>query len=276
MKAKGKVVLITGASSGIGHAGALRLQKAGFVVYAAARRLERMEDLKANGIIPLAMDLTDEASMSAGVSRIMAEQGRIDALINNAGYGFYGAIEEVPLAEARAQFEVNLFGLARLTQLVLPAMRANRSGRIVNISSIGGKMHEPLGGWYHASKFALEGFSDCLRVEVAPFGIDVIVIEPGGIKTEWPEIAAANMQKTSGNGAYKDQAARHAKLLSKSETFASKPEVIAEVIEKAVRAKCPKTRYAAGAGACPILFARKVLCDRAFDRLLLFALRHVK
>lgn len=271
---KQQVVLITGASSGIGHASALSLQKAGYIVYAAARRLERMDDLKAQGIHPLSLDVTDEESLKAGVARIMAEQGRIDILINNAGYGSYGAVEDVPLANARAQFEVNLFGLARLTQLVLPGMRANHFGKIVNISSIGGKMHEPLGAWYHTSKFALEGFSDCLRVEVRHFGIDVIVIEPGGIQTEWQEIAAEHLQKTSGQGAYKDQAERHAAFLRKSGRYASKPEVIAAVIVKALRARCPKTRYAAGSGACPILFLRKVLCDRAFDRLLLFVLRH--
>lgn len=270
------VVLITGASSGIGHASALQLKKDGYVVYAAARRLERMADLEAQGIHTLAMDVTDGASMTEGVARIMAQAGRIDILINNAGYGSYGAVEDVPLDEARAQFEVNLFGLARLTQLVLPAMRANRKGTIVNVSSIGGKMHEPMGAWYHATKFALEGFSDCLRLELAPFGIKVIVIEPGGIQTEWPGIAAANLQKTSGHGAYQDQAERHARLFGQSEKFASKPEVIAQLISKALRAKCPKTRYAAGAGACPILFLRKVLCDKAFDRLMLFALNHAK
>ena len=136
------------------------------------------------------MDVTDDDSMRAGVEQIVAETGRIDVLVNNAGYGSYGAIEDVPLDEARRQFDVNVFGAMRLTQLVLPHMRAQRSGTVVNISSMGGKIHTPLGGWYHGTKFAVEALSDCLRLEVKPFGIDVVVIEPGGIRTEWGEIAA--------------------------------------------------------------------------------------
>src|SRR5215217_4048985 len=161
--------LVTGASSGIGEATALKLQGLGFTVYGAARREDRLQELAAEGIRPLAMDVTDEASMSAGIERIIADAGRIDVLVNNAGYGSYGALEDVPLDEARRQFEVNVFGLARLTQLVLPHMRAQRDGYIVNVSSMGGRIWEPFGSWYHATKFAVEGLSDSLRVEVAPF-----------------------------------------------------------------------------------------------------------
>ena len=154
------IALVTGASSGIGEATARRLADDGFVVYGAARRIDRLEPLAAYGIVPLAMDVTDEASMTAGIDRILSERGRIDVLVNNAGYGSYGALEDVPLEEARRQFEVNVFGAARLMQLVLPHLRAQRSGTIINVTSMGGKIYTPLGGWYHATKFALEALSD--------------------------------------------------------------------------------------------------------------------
>ena len=177
---------VTGASSGIGEATARHLAGLGLTVYAGARRVERMESaLAPHGIRPIALDVTDDASMRAAVDRILAETGRIDALVNVAGYGSYGAVEDVPLDEARRQFEVNLFGLGRLIQLVLPSMRARARGRIVNISSIGGKIYEPMGAWYHATKFAVEGFSDSLRLELRPFGIKVVIIEPGLTESEW-------------------------------------------------------------------------------------------
>ena len=165
--------LVTGASSGIGEETARELQKRGFTVYAAARRVERMAGLKADGINVLKMDVTDEKSVKAGIAKILKETGRVDVLINNAGYGSYGSVEDVPIAEAKYQFDVNVFGLALVTQLVLPHMREKRSGRIINISSIGGRIYEPLGGWYHATKFAVEGLSDSMRVELKPFGIKV-------------------------------------------------------------------------------------------------------
>ena len=173
-----KTALVTGASSGIGEATALKLHELGFTVYGAARRTDRLEQLAQRGIKPLAMDVTDDESIRAGVERIIADTGRIDVLVNNAGYGSYGAIEDVPSAEARRQFDVNVFGAMRLTQLVLPHMREQRSGTVVNISSMGGKIFTPLGGWYHATKFAVEALSDCLRLEVKPFGINVVVIGP--------------------------------------------------------------------------------------------------
>ncbi len=176
---------MTGGSSGIGEETARGLVDAGFTTYAVARRTDRLAALEPDGVRTFAMDVTDDASMVAGIDRIVGEHGRIDVLVNNAGYGSYGAVEDVPIDEARRQFEVNVFGLARLVQLVTPHMRAQGSGRIINISSIGGKFYEPLGAWYHATKFAVEGFSDSLRLELAPFGIDVVIIEPGPIKTEW-------------------------------------------------------------------------------------------
>ena len=179
-----KTAFVTGASAGIGEATARALLAAGYRVFAGARRLDRMAGLAAAGATLLKLDLTDDVSIVAAVNTIKNEAGRIDVLVNNAGYGSYGALEDVPLDEARRQFEVNVFGLARLCQLVLPTMRAQKSGKIVNVTSIGGKIWEPLGAWYHATKFAVEGMSDCLRMELAPFGVDVIVIEPGAIKTE--------------------------------------------------------------------------------------------
>ena len=262
-----KVALVTGGSSGIGEATALQLRELGYTTYAAARRVDRMAHLAASGIRPLAMDVADDASMQSGVERILAEAGRIDVLVNAAGYGSYGALEDVPLAEARQQFEVNVFGAARLTQLVLPQMRAQRGGTIVNITSMGGRIYTPLGAWYHATKFALEAISDCLRMEVKPFGIDVVVIEPGGIRTEWPAIAAEKVRAVSGTGPYAPQGNAVAKAMSSESTRrrSSPPELIAKTIAKAVTARRPRTRYAVGYGAKPMIFLHSILPNRWFD-----------
>jgi NAD(P)-dependent dehydrogenase (short-subunit alcohol dehydrogenase family) len=262
-----KVALVTGGSSGIGEATALKLQELGYTTYAAARRVERMEHLTTTGIRPLAMDVTDDESMQSGVEQIVAEEGRIDVLVNAAGYGSYGALEDVPLSEARNQFEVNLFGAAKLTQLVLPRMREQRSGTVVNITSMGGKIYTPLGAWYHATKHALEALSDCLRMELKPFGIDVVVIEPGGIRTEWPGIAAQKVRAVSGTGPYAPQGNAVADSLASESTQrrSSPPELIAKTIAKAVTARRPKTRYAVGYGAKPMIFLHDVLPDSAFD-----------
>lgn len=265
-----KTVLVTGASSGIGEATARRLALDGYKVYAAARRVDRMSSLSEAGIQVLPLDLTDDASIVQAVETISRREGRLDALINNAGYGSYGALEDVPLEEGRRQFEVNVFGLARLIQLCLPMMRAQRSGSIVNITSIGGKMHEPMGSWYHATKFAVEGLSDCLRMEVAPFGIHVVVVEPGAIRTEWGGIAVEGLLRYSGHTAYGEQAGRHARMFAASDksSMVSPPEVVAKTIARALRASRPRTRYATGGGARTILFLRRCLSDRAFDGLM--------
>lgn len=260
-----KVALVTGASSGIGEASVRRLLAEGFEVYAAARRVERMQSLATLGAQVVSLDVCDDASIVSAVETILANSGRIDVLLNNAGYGSYGALEDVPMSEARRQVEVNLFGLARLIQLVTPTMRAQRSGIILNVSSIGGKIHEPFGAWYHATKFAVEGLSDCLRMELAPFNIHVVVIEPGGIKTEWGGIAEQSLLAASGDTAYAAEARSHAAMLSAAGKQSSDPMVIADVVIRAVRATRPKTRYVAGFGARPILFLRWLLGDRAFD-----------
>jgi NAD(P)-dependent dehydrogenase (short-subunit alcohol dehydrogenase family) len=265
-----KIAVVTGASSGIGEATARALMAAGYTVFAGARRLDRMAGLVAAGATPLKLDVTDDASIVAAVEAIRTAAGRLDVLVNNAGYGSYGALEDVPLDEARRQFDVNVFGLARLCQLVLPMMRAQQSGKIVNVSSIGGKIWEPMGSWYHATKFAVEGLSDCLRAEVEGFGIDVIIIEPGAIRTEWAGIARDGLIQSSGGSAYAEQANGHARMLAAAGTssFASPPEVVARTIVRAVGARRPKTRYATGGGARTILLLRAMLPDRMFDRLI--------
>jgi NAD(P)-dependent dehydrogenase (short-subunit alcohol dehydrogenase family) len=262
-----KTALVTGASSGIGEETAKGLLAAGFTVFAGARRVERMQPLAAAGARLLALDVTDDASMIAAVKTILEETGRIDVLVNNAGYGSYGSLEDVPLEEARRQFDVNVFGLARLTQLVLPTMRAQRSGRIVNVSSIGGKFGGPFGAWYHATKFAVEGLSDSLRMELHPFGIDVVVIEPGAITTEWNSIARDGLMKVSGDGPYRDGARANLKMLASADqgSLPSPPSVVAKTIVEAVQARKPRTRYATGGGAKGVLFLRRILPDRAFD-----------
>lgn len=267
---KNQVVLITGASSGIGKETAKMLAQQGYTVYGTARRIDKMKDLEQYGVKLIAMDVTDDAAMVSAVNTIVAAHKTIDVLINNAGYGSYGALEDVPISEAKYQFEVNIFGLARLTQLVLPNMRQQRSGKIINISSMGGKIGEPHGAWYHATKFAQEGLSDSLRMELKQFNIDVVVIQPGAIKTEWNTIARENLMKVSGQTAYKELAAKHFRMLERADgKMASEPIVIARAISSAVNAKKPKTRYVAGATAKPVLMARALLSDRMFDSLML-------
>jgi NAD(P)-dependent dehydrogenase (short-subunit alcohol dehydrogenase family) len=261
------VAFVTGASTGIGFETAKKLAARGFTVYAGARRVEKMEPLKAHGVTVLPLDVTDEESMSAAVGEVLAAHGRIDVLVNNAGYGSYGSLEEVELEEGRRQFEVNVFGLARMTQLVLPAMRAAGRGRIINVSSIGGKMYEPLGAWYHAAKFAVEGLSDSLRIELKPHGIDVSIIEPAGTQTEWGAISGESLLATSGHGPYMDQAKIVAAALASTDgsAMSTHPDVIADAIVQAATSPRPKTRYPVGRGARAILLLRRLLPDRAFD-----------
>ena len=265
-----KTALVTGASSGIGEETARTLHKLGYTVYAAARRTDRLKQLTNVGIHALTMDVTDDESMTNGIEKIIAETGRIDVLVNNAGYGSYGAIEDVTLDEARRQFEVNVFGLARLTQLVLPHMRAQRSGTIINISSMGGRLTTPLGGWYHATKYAVEALSDALRMETAPFDIDVVVIEPGGIRTEWSGIAADHLEETAEGSAYASQIKAVANSMRSESTNKrqSPPSVIADTVEKIVTARKSRTRYVVGFAAKPLVTLRRLLPDRAFDRLI--------
>ncbi len=267
-----RVALVTGASSGIGADTAIRLKNEGFIVYGAARRVNRMKDLERDGVRTIALDVTDEASLTTAVETIIRDTGRIDLLVNNAGYGSYGSIEDVPLSEARQQLDVNVFGLARLTQLVLPHMRRQKSGTIINISSMGGKLVTPLGGWYHASKYAVEALSDALRIEASRFGVHTVVIEPGSIRTEWGAIAAETLTQTSAAGAYATMAAKVASTLAASSApnarNTSAPELIGKTVVKIARTRRPRTRYRVGFGAAPMLALRWLLPDRGFDRVI--------
>jgi short-subunit dehydrogenase len=263
-----KIILITGASSGIGKATALQLIKEGHTVYGAARRVEKMQELVEAGGHAIAMDITDEAQVKTGVQKVMDEQGRIDVLVNNAGYGLYGAVEDIPLEDARRQFEVNIFGLASITKEVLPHMRQQKSGQIINMSSMGGKMYTPLGAWYHATKHALEGWSDALRLELKAFNIDVVIIEPGVIATEFGDVMYEPMLEYSGNGAYADLANALAKATKATyePSSASPPSVISDAISQAIKSDNPKTRYRVGKFAKPMVWIRNFLGDRIFDR----------
>lgn len=266
-----QVALVTGASSGIGKAIAEQLLKDGLIVYVAARRVAKMQDLAQLGAHVLAMDVTDDEQMVSGINQINAAHGGVDVLVNNAGYAIYGAVEDTPIDDARRQFEVNIFGLARLTQLVLPHMRARRAGKIINISSIGGKIYTPLGAWYHATKHALEGWSDALRLELQQFNIAVVIVEPGIIKTEFGDVMTAPLLQRSGKGAYAQMAQNVAKRTQESYEgkLGSSPSVIADVVSKAVKAKRPKTRYVAGALAKPLLLVRRILPDKWYDKMIL-------
>lgn len=264
-----KVAIITGASSGMGKSTAFELHQKGYKVYGMARRTEKMKDLQEKGMEVVPLDLTKDESIVEAVNTVLEKEGRIDVLINNAGYGSYGSVEEVSIEEAKRQFEVNIFGLARITQLVIPTMREQKSGRIVNISSMGGKIYTPFGAWYHATKFALEGWSDCLRIELKQFGINVAIVEPGGIQTEWGDIAMDNLDKVSGNGPYADMVK---KIIAASDTNKDKltaVDVLGKEIAKAASENNPKTRYLKGYLAKPLVGMRKWLGDKTFDKILL-------
>ena len=265
-----KVILLTGASSGIGYDTAVALAQQGHKVYAAARRIDRMEPLREYGIVPLKMDVTDEASMQSGVKTLLDAEGRIDVLINNAGYGYFGAVENVPMDDARNQLEVNVFGLARLCQLVLPTMRAQHSGRIINTASVAGRSVFYYGGWYHVSKYAVESLSDAMRMELKPFGIDVVIIEPGAIKTNWGIIAADHLIESSKGTAYEQTGTMMANNLRNmylSNTI-SDPAVVRKAIVRAVNARRPCTRYRIGRMANAIVFFHWLLPTRWWDAFL--------
>jgi len=253
-----KVILVTGASSGIGKATAVRLIRDGHIVYGAARRLSKMQSLVDLGGHAIEMDVTDEQQTIAAVEHIVKEQGRIDVLINNAGYSVYGSVEDVSHDDARSQFDVNFFGVAFLTQKVLPHMRKQGAGHIINITSIGGKIYAPLGAWYHGTKHALEGWSDCLRVETKPFGINVSIIQPGAIQTEFADVMNQPMLDRSQGGVYEEMANKVVNATNDAYNGASStdPDVIAKTISKAVNSKKPKTRYVAGKWAKPMIFTR--------------------
>jgi NAD(P)-dependent dehydrogenase (short-subunit alcohol dehydrogenase family) len=265
-------VLITGCSTGIGRATAERLAGRGKTVYATARRLDAIADLQQAGCKTLALDVTDEESMRAAVAAVEQAHGAVGALVNNAGYSQSGAVESLDLAGVRKQFETNVFGLVRMCQLVLPGMRRQGYGRIVNLSSIGGKVVFPGGGAYHGTKHAVEGFSDALRFELANFGVAVSVVEPGLIRTEFANTAVASMGESE-EGPYADfNAAVGAATAGAYDGFLGKvlgggPDRVANAIEKAVTAKHPRTRYRVTPSAWFVLTQRKLVPDRIWDRI---------
>lgn len=263
-----RTVLITGCSSGIGAATAARLARSGWDVWASARRTETLSDLEAAGCRAVALDVTDERSMTTAVDAVLAGSGRIDALVNNAGYSQSGALESLDVDDVRRQFETNVFGLLRLTQLVLPTMREQRSGRIVNIGSMGGKLTFPGGGAYHASKYALEALSDALRFEVSGFGVQVVLVEPGLITTEFDAKVAEGMPRGGGPYAHfnaKVQAATSEAYDGPLVRLGGPPEAVAKVIEKALVRKRPKPRYTVTVSAPAAMATRRVLGDRGWD-----------
>ena len=284
-------VLITGCSSGIGRAAALSLHRAGFTVYATARRIETLTELSDRGLRTLALDVTDEQSMTTAVATVEADAGPVAVLINNAGYGLYGPVEQLPMAEIRRQFETNFFGLVRLTQLVLPGMRRRRRGRILNVSSMGGRITLPGGAFYHASKYAVEALSDALRMEVAQFGIDVVLIEPGPVKTPWNDVAAGSLSSAAAPGraadgaaagglgpaadgdAYQEYKAAVGASFGRIQTgvfgrLGSTSEDIAKVITQAVTARRPRARYLINPVAKSLVAMNRVLPARAYDSML--------
>ena len=268
-----KIILITGASSGIGKATAEQLVAAGHTVYGLARRKAKLQEV--SGLIPIVGDMTDEASLERAVKEIIDNHQQIDVLINNAGYGLYGPVEEIGIEHARNQFDVNLFGLAYVTQLVIPHMRQAGSGKIINISSMGGRMYTPFGAWYHATKYALEGWSDCLRLELKQFGIKVVIVEPGAIQTAWGDTAGDNLRQFTDGTPYETYARKVSKrtLDGYQGDSLSPPTVVAKAIERATKAKRPKTRYVTGRFARLLIFIRKYLGDRVFDALFQVGLR---
>lgn len=265
-----KVVLITGASSGMGKATAKRLIKDGHVVYGAARRVDNMRELATLGGRTLKLDVTDPDDVKSAVRTIVQENGCLDVLVNNAGYSVYGSVEEVSDADAKRQFDVNLFGAAAMVRAVLPIMRQQGFGHILNVTSVAGKIGWPLGAWYHASKHALEGWSDSLRMEVKQFGIDVTIVEPGAINSEFADVMNGPLIERSQGGPY--DSLMQGILQANKSAFkgrGTQPEIIAHVISRALSKKRPKTRYAAGKAARLVLFLRGCLSDRAFDRFVL-------
>jgi NAD(P)-dependent dehydrogenase (short-subunit alcohol dehydrogenase family) len=263
-----KAILVTGCSSGIGRATAERLASAGWPVYATARRVDSIRDLEAAGCRILPLDVTDERSIQAAVGAVMGTHGAVGVLVNNAGYSQSGAVEEVSIEAARKQFETNFFGAVRLCQVVLPAMRAQRWGRIINMSSMGGRLTFPGGGIYHATKYALEAVSDVLRWEVRPFGIDVVLVEPGLIQTNFGRTAAESVEAVGdADSPYRDFNAAVAQGTENAYRmpFATGPDTVARVVERAIRARRPRTRYPVTVGARGAIALRSILPDRAWD-----------
>ena len=265
-----KVAIVTGGSGGIGRCTAAELHRAGCIVYEFSRH-----EKPQRGVRHITADMTDEGQVKAAVEEVLRREGRIDILVNNAGFGYFGAIENVPMEEARRQLEVNVFGLARLTQLVLPSMREHGFGRIVNVSSVAGRVVLPFGGWYHVSKYSVEALSDALRIEVKPFGIDVVLIEPGGIDTDWGVIAADHLEESCKDTAYAASAGKEARLMrfAYSGHYLAGATVVSRAIGRAVNARHPRHRYHPGSGSFFLLWLHAMLPARWWDSLMRWAVK---
>lgn len=269
-----KVVLITGASSGIGYASAKLLAQNGYKVYAGARRLEKMEDLKQYGVVPVSLDVTDQTSSEEAVKTVYDAEGRIDVLFNNAGYGSYGAIETVPLEEAQKQIDVNVMGVARMSQLVAHIMRKQGDGRIIITSSVGGRVTSYLGGWYHVSKWAVESLGNSLRQDLKPFGIKVSILEPSGVKTEWGAITADHLEESGKGTAYEQiskQVADYYREMYKGDLgmMMNSPEKLAELVKKIIEAENPKTRYQDSMMAKMSILMGRLMSDKFMDNMMM-------
>lgn len=273
-KVMAKVILVTGASSGIGYATAALLAKNGYKVYGGARRTEKMKPLKEYGVVPLALDVTSQESAKAAVDMVMKSEGRIDILFNNAGYGSYGPIETVPLEAAQMQMDVNVMGVARMTQLVLPHMRKQNAGHILITSSVGGKVTSYLGGWYHISKFAVEALGNSIRMDTERFGIKVSIIEPSGVLTEWGVIAADHLEAAGKGTAYEEECRKVAEYYRKGYTAGKQnavfnsAEALAELVKKVIEAEHPKTRYQDSMLAKMSVLMSRLGSDRFLDNMM--------
>ena len=273
-----KVILITGASSGIGKDTALSLIKEGHVVYGVARRLEMMKEIVQAGGHAIKMDILKERNIDDVVNQIIKEQSRVDVLINNAGYGLWGAVETISIDEARRQFDVNIFGLAYLTKKIIPIMRKQKSGKIINMSSMGGKVYTPFGAWYHATKYALEGWSDCLRIELKSFGIDVILIEPGVIKTEFQDVMMNSTVERSIGTPYENKLKALEKATKEmyDRGIGSPTSTITKLIIKAINSHNPNRRYVGGLFAKPMLFIKKWFGDKMYEKAIMSQIKKAK
>ena len=270
---KTQVILITGASSGIGYEAARMLAEKGHHVYGAARRTERMESLRQYGVTPLSLDVTSDTSAQAAIDHIIKTEGHIDTLINNAGYGELGPIETTTLEHAQRQMDVNVMGLARMTQLVLPHMRQQKSGRIVNVASIAGRLTFCFAGWYNASKYAVEALSDATRMEARPYGIKVAIVEPGGVYSNWGVIAAEQLRKASTDTVYAERAGRVARVFEMM--YGRNPYHLMTSAQRAAKHVCraatdrhPRARYSFGVGNASMRMLHAFLPARWFDTLI--------
>jgi NAD(P)-dependent dehydrogenase (short-subunit alcohol dehydrogenase family) len=259
------IALITGASSGIGKASAEALANKGYHIYAGVRRPAAATALRSANVTPVQLDVTDDASITAAIAEIINQSGRIDLLINNAGYGQYGILEEVSAEEAQRQFDVNVFGLMRVTRAVLPIMRAQKSGRIINMSSVAGRVSTPLGGWYSASKHAVEALSDALRLEMAPFGIKVVVIQPGAIKTSFDDVALNELTRTARIEAYRPMAQAFKRLVEGSYARAPGPELGAKAIVRAATDRRPPLRIVLPNDSRALIALKRLFGDGFLD-----------